>query len=110
MTQVHLERPNETSQTDVTLVTRGITFQAAVELSNSSTLVLRPTLETYARNVGVKPGDRVELYWQGEYEERMLPAEISGVDDDEGLHWHVAITGAAERSTRRKAVRAFLEI
>jgi hypothetical protein len=110
MSPTDLDRPSETSQADVTLVTRGITVQAGVEVSNALALVIRPTAEAYARTVGVKPGDRVELFWRGEFEERMLPAEVSEVEDGDSLRWNLSVAGPAERSTRRKAVRARVEI
>lgn len=110
MTSTEHERPAEMSQADVTLVTRGITVQASVELSNALALVLRPTAEAYARTVGVKPGDKVELFWRDAFEERMLPAEVSSVEDGGALRWNLGVTGPAERSTRRKAVRARVEI
>jgi hypothetical protein len=110
MTSTEHERPTEMSEADVTLVTRGITVQASVELSNALALVIRPTAESYARTVGVKPGDKVELFWRDAFEERMLPAEVSSVEDGSALRWNLGVTGPAERSTRRKAVRARVEI
>lgn len=110
MTSPESERPSEMSEADVTLVTRGITVQAAVELSTAENLVIRPIAESYARTVGVKEGDRVELFWRDAYEERMLPAELSSVEDDGTVRWHLGVTGPAERSTRRKAVRADVEV
>src|SRR3978361_2027431 len=94
------------TEADVTLVTRGITVQAAVELSNALALVIRPIAASYARKVGVKEGDKVELFWRDAFEERMLPAEVSSIDDGGSLRWHLTVTGPAERRHRRKAVRA----
>ena len=110
MTSPEHERPTEMSEADVTLVTRGITVQAAVELSNALALVIRPLAESYARTVGVGAGDKVELFWRDAFEERMLPAEISSIDDGVSLRWHLTVTGPSERSTRRKAVRADVEV
>jgi hypothetical protein len=110
MTSTESDRPTEMSEADVTLVTRGITVQAAVELSNALALVLRPIASSYARTVGVREGDKVELFWRDAFEERMLPAEVSSIDDGDALRWNLTITGPAERSTRRKAVRADVEV
>jgi c-di-GMP-binding flagellar brake protein YcgR len=44
------------------------------------------------------------------FEERMLPAEVKDVDDGGTLRWHLTVTGPAERSTRRTAVRAVVEV
>jgi hypothetical protein len=105
MTTTEWDRPTEATETDVTLVTRGITLQAAVELSNALALVVRPTAETYARQIGARPGDPVELFWSTGVEERMLPAEISEVDEGTVLLWHLQVAGEATKSTRRRAVR-----
>jgi hypothetical protein len=110
MTSTEFERPTEMTEADVTLVTRGITVQAKVELSNALALVIRPTAETYARTVGIKVGDPVELFWNTGFDERMLPAEISSVEDGRSLRWNLKVTGEATRSTRRKAVRANVEL
>jgi hypothetical protein len=110
MTSLDDQRPSEMTETDVTLVTRGITVQARVELSNALALVIRPLAGSYARTVGVKEGDKIELFWRDAFEERMLPAEVSSIDDGSALRWHLTVTGPSERSTRRKAVRADVEL
>jgi hypothetical protein len=92
MTSTDSERPTEMTETDVTLVTRGITVQASVELSNALALVIRPTAGSYARTVGVKEGDRVELFWRDAFEERMLPAAVGSIDDGSTLRWHLTVT------------------
>jgi hypothetical protein len=102
----------------VTLVTRGITLTACVEVSSDFALVVRPS---GGGEVGqaVKPGDRVEVYWVSGYEERTLPAKVTSVESggaDDGAdgwsepRWHLAPTGPAQRSQRRKAVRARLPL
>jgi PilZ domain len=110
MTTTEFERPTELTETDVTLVTRGITVQAAVELSDALALVVRPLAETSAREVGVKDGDPVELFWNNGFEERMLPAQVGRVDDGRTLRWALTVTGEATKSTRRRAVRADVEL
>jgi PilZ domain len=110
MTTTESERPTELTETDVTLVTRGITIQATVALSNALALVVRPLAEAHAREVGVKDGDPVELFWNNGFEERMLPAQVSGVDDGRALRWTLTGTGEATKSTRRRAVRADVEL
>lgn len=110
MTVNDVSRPSELSEADITLVTRGITFRASVVRSNATALVLRPVAESYARKVGVKIGDPVELFWRGDVEELMLPAQVGAIDDDGSLHWNVAVTGEAQQSKRRKAVRAAVEL
>jgi|1185.fasta_scaffold26989_2 hypothetical protein len=105
-----VNRPPETSEADVTLVARGITVTARVDVSNDVALVVRPSGEGSAWKEAVKIGDPVEVFWIGGYEERTLPARITEVDAGADPRWHLAATGPAERSQRRKAVRARVEL
>jgi hypothetical protein len=110
MDDIDANRPAESSEADVTLVARGITVTACVDISNDFALVVRPSGEGSAWKEAVKIGDPVEVFWIGGYEERTLPAKIAGVDAGEDPRWHLAATGPAERSQRRKAVRARVEL
>ena len=110
MADIDVNRPPESSQADVTLVTRGITVTASVDVSDDFSLVVRPHGEGSAWKESVKLGDPVEVFWVGGYEERTLPATISQVETGEEPRWHLAATGPAERSQRRKAVRARVEL
>jgi hypothetical protein len=110
MTEPDPDRPEESSEADVTLVARGITVTAHVELSQTSVVVVRPAGEGSAWKESVKPGDPVELYWVGGHEERTLPAKISEVEEGVEPRWHLAVTGAPQRSQRRKAVRARVDL
>jgi hypothetical protein len=98
-------RPHESSRADVTLVARGITVTAAVDVSTEFTIVVRPDGESTAWKTSVKDGDSVELYWVGAEEERTLPAKIIDVEPGDEVRWHLVPTGPAARSQRRKAVR-----
>lgn len=106
MTDPDASRPHESSRADVTLVARGITVTAAVDVSTEFTIVVRPEGEGTAWKTSVKDGDPVELYWVGAEEERTLPAKIVEVEPGDEVRWHLSATGPAERSQRRKAVRA----
>ncbi|RZU32279.1 PilZ domain-containing protein [Blastococcus saxobsidens] len=104
-------RPEVSTSADVTLVARGITVAASVEVSDDQVIAVRPHGEGAAWKTSVKPGDSVELYWVAGYEERTLPAKIVGVDDEtEDVVWNLAVTGPAERSQRRRSVRARVEL
>ena len=105
-----MDRPEQSMTTDVTLVTRGITVPTRVEVSTESTVVVRPSAPAHARQLGVKPGEAVELYWRARYEERTLPAEITAIEEAETPYWHLRATGPAQRSQRRKAVRALVDL
>ena len=106
MDDLDVSRPSESSQADVTLVTRGITVTACVAVSTDHALVVSPQGEGSAWKAAVAHGDKVEVFWVAGNEERTLPAKIVDVDGGEEPRWHLAPTGPAERSQRRKAVRA----
>jgi c-di-GMP-binding flagellar brake protein YcgR len=110
MDDVDVSRPPECSRADVTLVTRGITVTACVDVSNDWALVVRPEGEWAAWKGAVKTGDPVEVFWVGGHEERTLPAKVVAVEAGDEPRWHLAPTGPAERSQRRRAVRARMEL
>ena len=107
MVENDLDRPQESSSADVTLVARGITVTAGVEVSSSGVVVVRPSGDgaTWKTDI-VRKGDRVELYWVGGEEERTLPGTVAEIEEGEEPLWHIAVSGPAERSQRRRAVRA----
>ena len=111
MSDTDLDRPEESASADVTLVARGITVTACVEVSGTGLVVVRPAGAGAAWTTSaVQLGDPVELYWVGGEEERTLTGRVS--DDEEGAEprWHLAVHGPATRSQRRKAVRARVEV
>jgi hypothetical protein len=105
-TDPDLQRPEVSTQADVTLVSRGITVTASVTRSDESGLVVSPVGIDRPWQDVIKPGDPVEVYWVSGYEERTLPARVSAVDEAGPPSWHLLPTGPAERSQRRRAVRA----
>ena len=105
-TDLDVDRPDASTQADVTLVSRGITVTATVTRSDEFRLVVSPAGADRAWREAIKPGDPVEVYWVSGYEERTLPAKVAGVDHSEAPSWDLVPTGPAERSQRRKAVRA----
>src|SRR3954453_16087326 len=105
-----LDRPEERSEPDGTLVARGVTGTPSVEEGGTSVVGVRPAGEGSAWKQAVKPGAAVELYWVGGHEEGALPARISEVEEGIDPRWHLAVAGTAERSQRRKAVRARVQL
>ena len=100
------DRPDASTQADVTLVSRGITVTASVTRSDEFGIGITPVGGGRAWHETISPGDRVEVYWVSGYEERTLPAVVRSVDAGVETAWHLQATGPAERSQRRKAVRA----
>lgn len=105
-----LDRPEESSEADVTLVTRGVTVTACVEISTRSEVVVRPAGEGAEWKMALKPGDPVELYWVSGHEERTLAGRAVEVEEGLEPRWRLSVNGPAERSQRRKAVRARVEL
>jgi c-di-GMP-binding flagellar brake protein YcgR len=106
--QVHLPRPD--AGVEFTLVNRGITIPSHVESATESQVVLRTDLQAYLRKLGVRPGEAVEVYWQGAEEEQTLPAQITELEHADDVRLLLAVTGPPRLSQRRKAVRAQLEV
>lgn len=98
-------RPPEDSRADVTLVGRGVTVDAAVDAATEFGIVVRPVGVGAGWKTAVAPGDEVELYWRSRDGERTLPARIVEVEAGNEPRWHLAATGPAQESRRRKAVR-----
>ncbi len=108
MEQPELERPEESTTADITLITHGVTITAAVESSSSTRVVVRPTGDPSLWRGAVEKDAPVELYWVGGYDELILRAVVVGIEAVEGENprWSLSVNGPAERSQRRKAVRA----
>jgi hypothetical protein len=112
MTELEIDRPEESSQADVTLITRGITVTARVDVSEETTIVVSPAGEGTEWKTAVNAGDPVEIYWIGGQEERTLRALLLAVEVEEGYEprWRLSVNGPATRSQRRKAVRGRVEV
>jgi len=106
----NLDRPEESSFADVTLVTRGVTVTASVEVSSTGLVVVRPSADGPPDAGTIQAGDPVEIYWVGGHEERTLKGTVSEIDGGAEPRWHLSVAGQAERSQRRKAVRGPVQI
>jgi hypothetical protein len=102
-----IHRPEESAAADVTLISRGVTVTAQVEVSDTYLVVVRPTAGGPGwDSAEIAIGEPIELYWVGGEEERTLTGTLSQVEEGAEPRWHLAVSGMAERSQRRKAVRA----
>jgi hypothetical protein len=103
----NLDRPDESGSADVTLISRGVTVTAQVEVSETNVVVVRPTGGGPGwESAEIESGDAIELYWVGGQEERTLAGTVRQIEGGPAPRWHLAVSGQAERSQRRKAVRA----
>ena len=110
MLDQNLDRPEESTSADVTLVTRGITVPVSVEVSSTGVVVVRPSGDGPPDRDSIQLGDAIELYWVGGYEERTLGGVVSSIESGAEPRWHLSVKGQAERSQRRKAVRARVQV
>jgi c-di-GMP-binding flagellar brake protein YcgR len=100
-----VDHPEEQTEAEVTLSGRGISVTARVEVVHEGVISLRPSVGEFVEQVVVKTGDAVEVFWKGEDSQRAVPAEVTQVEQGALIRWRLRITGPAEISQRRKAVR-----
>jgi hypothetical protein len=102
----YIDRPEESASADVTVISRGITVTAEVEVSDTYLVVVRPTGGGPGwDSADIQLGDAIELYWVGGQEERTLTGTLAQLEGGADARWHLKVSGQAERSQRRKAVR-----
>lgn len=100
-----VDHPEEQSDADVTLAERGISVNARVEFVGDGVIVVRPSAGDYVGQSVVVPGDSVEVYWKATETRRAVPADVLEVETGTIVRWRLKVTGAAEDSQRRTAVR-----
>jgi hypothetical protein len=105
-----VDHPEEQSEAEVTLTSRGISVSTRVELVSSGVIVVRPSAGDFVDRVVASVGDRAEVFWNADGEIRALPAEVLAVEPGAALRWRLQVTGPAEVSQRRTAVRARLAL
>jgi hypothetical protein len=105
-----VDHPEEQGEASITLVGRGISVSSRVELVASGVISVRPSVGDYHEQTVVKVGDRVEVYWKGPEDTRMLPAEVLTVEQGAAVRWRLQITGEAEVTQRRTAVRGRVKL
>jgi hypothetical protein len=111
MIDFDLDRPRVSTAADVTLVSRGVTVTARVDSSDADRVVVGPADDGIAWfGSAVAAGDPAELYWIGGQEEWTLAGTVAEVEGGDMPRWHIAVAGPAERSQRRRAVRARVEL
>lgn len=100
-----VDHPEEESDADVTLAARGISVNARVESVVDGVVVVRPSAGEYVDQAVVVPGDEVDVFWKATETRRVVPASVLEVESGAVVRWRLRITGAAEESQRRTAVR-----
>jgi len=100
-----VDHPEEQTEAEITLVGRGISVTARVEVVQNEFISVRPSVGEFVDQVVVRVGDVVEVFWKTEESQRALPAEVTEVEQAAVIRWRMRATGPAETSQRRKAVR-----
>ena len=105
-----LDHPEEQTEAEVTLTGRGISVSSRVETVHDGVIAVRPSAGDFYEQAVVRVGDPVEVFWRSEDSQRALPAEVTEVEQGAVIRWRMRITGPAETSQRRKAVRGRIAV
>jgi hypothetical protein len=105
-----LDHPEEQGEASITLVGRGVTVSSRVELVASGVISVRPSVGEFHEGTVVHVGDQVEVFWKGPEDTRTLPAQVLSVEQGAVVRWRLQITGEAEVTQRRTAVRGRLKV
>ncbi len=100
-----VDHPEEQGEADVTLAARGISVSSRVEFVGDGVITVRPSAGEFVEQSVVVPGDSVEVYWKAAETRRALPAQVLEVESGAVVRWRLRVTGPAEESQRRTAVR-----
>jgi len=105
-----VDHPEEQTEAEVTLTGRGISVSSRVETVHGDVIAVRPSAGDFYDQAVVRVGDPVEVFWRSEDSQRALPAEVTEVEQGAVVRWRMRITGPAETSQRRKAVRGRIAV
>jgi hypothetical protein len=101
-----IDHPEEQTEADVTLTGRGVSVNALVEVVHDGVISVRPSVGEYGGEAVARVGDVAEVFWRTPDEQRALPAQVESAETGAIVRWRLRVTGPAEQSQRRKAVRA----
>lgn len=105
MSEPGIDHPEVDGEAHVSLPGRGITVSSRVEALEGDHLVLRPSVGEFVEQAVVGAGSQVEVQWQRPEDMRSAPAEVLTVEPSPVLRWRLRLTGPAEVTQRRNAVR-----
>jgi c-di-GMP-binding flagellar brake protein YcgR len=105
-----VDHPEEQTEAEVTLTGRGISVSSRVETVHDGVIAVRPSAGDFYEQTVVRVGDPVEVFWRSEDSQRAVPAEVTEVEQGAVIRWRMRITGPAETSQRRKAVRGRIAV
>jgi hypothetical protein len=105
-----VDHPVEQTEAEVALTGRGVSVSSRVEVVHDGFITVRPPVGELVEQAVVNVGDAVEVYWKGDDTQRAVPAEVTGVEQGAVVRWRMRITGPAETSQRRTAVRGRIAV
>ncbi|TKJ20947.1 PilZ domain-containing protein [Blastococcus sp. CCUG 61487] len=100
-----VDHPEEQTEADVVLTGHNITISTRVEFVGDGVVVVRPSTSEYVDGSVAVPGNAVLVYWLAGETRRAVPAEVVDVESGTVVRWRLRMTGPAEESQRRTAVR-----
>ncbi|MCZ2858750.1 flagellar brake protein [Blastococcus sp. VKM Ac-2987] len=100
-----VDHPAEQTEAEVRLAGTNVAVSSRVEVVHSGVISVRPSAGEYVAETVVQPGDAVEVFWRTTEGQRALPAEVLEVQQGAVVRWRLTVTGPAEHSQRRAAVR-----
>jgi c-di-GMP-binding flagellar brake protein YcgR len=110
MSEPGVDHPEVDSEADITLTGRGISVSSRVEYATDAVVVVRPSTGDYVEQVVARVGDKAEVFWRHHEEGRSFTAEVAEVEEGAVPRWSLTVTGEAEHSQRRRAVRARVSV
>jgi c-di-GMP-binding flagellar brake protein YcgR len=100
-----VDHPEEETEAVVALSGRGIFVSSRVLAVDAASIAVSPLTGKTAEQVVVRGGDAVEVLWNGVDTQRVVPAEVTDVEESPVVRWRMRITGPAQPRQRRAAVR-----
>ena len=110
MSEPGIDHPVVDGEAHVSLPGRGFTVSSRVEAVDGDTVALRPSVGEFVEQFVVGPGSVVEVQWQRPEDMRSAPAEVVSVESGAVLRWRLRLTGPAEVTQRRNAVRGRVKV
>jgi c-di-GMP-binding flagellar brake protein YcgR len=105
-----VDHPEEHSEAVVALSGQGIFVSSRVEAVGAAFIAVSPLTGKAAEQVVVRGGDAVEVVWNGVDTQRVVPAEVTDVEESPVVRWRMRITGPAQPRQRRAAVRGRIAV
>jgi len=99
-------RPEVDADAEVTAAGSRLSVSTRVEAAGDETLVLRPSSSEFVDQEVVRVGDHVQVFWRDTVSGWALPAQVATVQRGAVPRWHLTVTGPAEATQRREAVRS----